>query len=109
MKVTEQQKAEAVAAYLGGASLAEAGAGVGVSAPTVRKWVLAAGHETRNAGTPEAPDEAKAEAIAKYVAGASLGKAGAAVGVRGSTVMKWLEKAGIRRRSRGNRAKENTP
>jgi uncharacterized protein YjcR len=43
---------EAVKRYVRGQSLAEVAAFVGASPTAVRRWVLAAGHETRPRGRP---------------------------------------------------------
>ena len=76
------RRAEAVAAYIDGASAKAAAEARGVSASSVLRW-------------------ARQAAVAAYLAGASAETIGARVGGSGATVLRWVREAGHAPRKRG--------
>ena len=95
------KRAAAVARYLEGASARAVGAACGVSAPTVLAWVRDAGHQPRKQGGVAARTaRQRAEAVARYLDGASARSVGAASGVHRTTVRAWVRQAGHGPRTR---------
>ena len=105
-RIGDETRRQAVAAYLGGATLREAGRRVGVRPATVSKWVKAAGHEVRSPPPPEfnvRDAETRRRAVEAYLAGESLAVVGERFDVHRSTVADWVRAAGHRIRLAHNR------
>ena len=105
-KIDSALRREAVSAYLGGATLREAGQRVGVRPDRVSKWVKAAGHEMRrNSKLNKFSHETRRRAVAAYLAGESAEALAKRHGVSAGVVSRWIRAAGHSLRGSLDRSK----
>ena len=96
-RIGEGTRREAIAAYLGGATLREAGRRIGVHSSTVSKWVKAAGHEVRSSPPPGfnvRDAETQRHAIDAYLAGGDRKAVAERFGATPGTISAWVRAAG---------------
>ena len=96
--IPADEREQAVAAYLNGASLNSIGRYFGVTRKTVAGWVSDAGHELRPVRgaerSRERDEETRQRAVRAYLDSASTAEVGCRFGVNPNTVGHWVKAAG---------------
>lgn len=95
-RYSDEEKAQAVALYLGGLSMRQVSLTTGIGDMSVHRFLRAAGIELRSESVkPRYQAKLKEAALGLYAGGLSSAAVAGSLGLKGYTVKEWVEKAGI--------------